>query len=63
MAVEAFTEICGNPIFRRKRVVVTCDECGDKPDEIYQYDGTDFCLNCFVNHLLNITEYKIIEAE
>lgn len=62
--VEAFTEIIGGKApTRRKRVIVTCDECGMKPDEIYQYDGSDLCLNCFVNLLMDTTEFTIVEAE
>ena len=62
MAIKTWTET--DAAHRRHRhMVLTCDECGEHPDKIYQYDGEDLCLNCLTEILLDTAEYTVIEAE
>lgn len=63
MAVEIFNDVCLNPICRRKHVVLTCDHCGNNVDTLYQYEGDDLCKNCFIEILLDTTEYSVISVE
>lgn len=55
--------IGGSPPQRYREVMLTCDECGSREEELYERDGVQLCLNCFVNLLMETTEHTVITTE
>ena len=62
MAIETWTETDADHR-RHRHTILTCDECEKNVEELYQYDGVDLCLNCFIGILLDTADYNVIKAE
>lgn len=61
--VEVRRWIGGSPPQRYTETILTCDECEDHPEELYQYDGAELCLNCLINLWMDTLEYTVIRSE
>ena len=57
---------CGLPCIgsscpNRKITRFYCDRCGEEfePDELYDFDGEDFCKECLLEQLQTVEEREI----
>ena len=47
----------GDHCMYRYTPVYTCDECKEEADELYEYDGTQVCLDCLLD-IINAKRVK-----